>query len=399
MIKNALIATLGTISLIAGNFTTASNQVSEEEMTEISQTKMRLENFLQVAIERDHFSGVVMVVHRGKVLLNQGYGMASIDDKNEQDTFMHVASITKQFTAAAIMKLWEAGVIDLNASINTYLSEEYQSDTWKKVTVHHLLSHTGGVVDYDESYYNAETKSFCFNDAIKAMISESQGKGLNFEPGTEWRYSNIGYTLLGVILENTTGLSYGDVIKEYIFDKAGMASSTIHDENYVAKSGHATGHRWDKEQRKLVEDNEKCLPVTPSDGGLVTTSEDLYKWSDVLAGKRPDVLSPEILKRMTTPVPISFKPDGYGYGLFIDDSSGTRRIHHPGLISGFRSHFSFYPEKELYISVFCNNSTTNPLQITEGLSEIMGEKGQRFQLSFFLDEVKIRFLKLLANFY
>lgn len=81
MIKNALIATLGTISLIAGNFTTASNQVPVEEMTEISQIKKRLENFLQVAIERDHFSGVVMVVHRGKMLLNQGYGMASFDDK------------------------------------------------------------------------------------------------------------------------------------------------------------------------------------------------------------------------------------------------------------------------------------------------------------------------------
>lgn len=375
MIRNTLIGTLGALSFLIGNPTSSSIQVSKEEMTEIA-IKQELEAFVQAAVEKNHFCGVVMVVHRGNVLLNQGYGAATVTAKNKQDTVMHVASITKQFTAAAIMKLWEAGTLDLDVSINTYLPQEYQSDTWKNVTVHHLLSHTGGVVDYDESYYNAETKSFCFNDVIKAMIVESQRKGLEFEPGSEWRYSNIGYTLLGIILENKTGLSYGEIIQEYIFDKAGMTTSSIHEEGYVAKMGHATGYRWDEVQKKLVEDNVKCLPVTPSDGGLVTTSEDLCKWSNVLAGKKPDVLSPEILNRMTTPVPHTFTQDGgYGYGLFIDDSSGTRRIHHPGWILGFRSHFCFYPAKELYISVFCNNSTTNPMQITAGLSEIMGEKG------------------------
>lgn len=397
MIKNVLIVVLGSTLLIAGDFIIASNQASVEETTEASQTK-QMEDFLHVAVEKDHFSGVVMVVHHGKVLLNQGYGMANEEEKNTPDTVMHVASITKQFTAAAIMKLWEAGVIDLNASINTYLPKEYNADAWKKVTVHHLLSHTGGVVDYDESYYNAKTKSFCFNNVIKVMISDSQRKGLSFEPGTQWHYSNIGYTLLGAILENTTGRSYGEMIKEYFFDKVGMASSIIHDEHYVAKKGHAVGHRWDQKQKKLVEDHEKCLPVTPSDGGLVTTSEDLYKWSTVLAGNRPDVLSPEIFKRMMTPVPASSTPNGYGYGLFIDDSSGTRKIHHPGWILGFRSHFLFYPEKELYISVFCNNSTTNPLPIAEGLAEIMGEKKQS-QLSLFLEEMKSFFLKLWAHFY
>ncbi len=372
MAKNTILVTLGALSLIVGNPMSASGGTSKETITEISQTKMKLEDFLQAAVEGDHFSGVVMVVHRGKVLLNQGHGAATSTDKNKKDTVMHVASITKQFTAAAIMKMWEAGTIDLNASINTYLPYEYQSDTWRKVTVHHLLSHTAGVVDYDESYYDAETKSFCFNDAIKAMIVESQGKGLEFEPGSEWHYSNIGYTLLGAILENSSNLSYGEIIQGYIFDKVGMSASSIHEEDYVAKIGHATGYRWDKTQKKLVEDDEQCLPVTPSDGGLVTTSEDLRKWSDVLAGKRPDVLSSEILKQMTTPVPNTFTQDGgYGYGLFIDDSSGTQRIHHPGWILGFRSHFCFYPEKEIYISVFCNNSTTNPMQITSGLYEIM----------------------------
>lgn len=338
----------------------------------------KLDQYLQKAVELEHFSGVAMVVHHGKILLNQGYGPATVDDKNDSKTVIHVASITKQFTAAAIMKLWEENKIDLNAPINQYLPKEYQSDKWEHVTVHHLLSHTGGIVDYDERYYDAEKKGFCFKENIKEMIQECRGKELEFKngPGSEWHYCNIGFTLLGAILENQTHRPYKEIIQKTLLERVGMSSSGIHEEDYVAKKGDATGHRWDEKEKKLVDDDEKSLPVTPPDGGMFTTSGDLLKWSDVLTGKRPDILSPESLKRMTTPTPNTFTPDGgYGYGLFIDDSSGTKRIHHPGWIVGFRSHFCLYPEKEIYISVFCNNTTTNPMKITSELSEIMGEKG------------------------
>jgi len=339
------------------------------------ETINRLENYLQAAVEFEHFSGVVMVVNHGMVILNQGYGPANVYGKNEQNTIVHVASITKQFTAAAILKLWESGKIGLHASINTYLPKEYQSDIWEKVTVHHLLSHTSGIADYDEKYFSTEKKGFCFKEVIKEMIVESRVKKLEFEPGYGWHYCNIGYTLLGEILQSQTGQSYSKLIREFFFIPAGMVSSGIHDADYVAKSEHAIGYKWDEKQIKLVDDDEKTLPATPPDGGMFTTSEDLYKWSYVIAGKRPDILSSEIIKLMITPKPTTLSMyGGYGYGLFIDDSSCTQRIHHPGWILGFRSHFCLYPKKEIYISVFCNNTTTDPMQMTSGLAEIMGVK-------------------------
>lgn len=343
----------------------------------LTDTINRLENYLQAALELEHFSGVVLVAHHGNVILNQGYGPANVYGKNEQNTIVPVASITKQFTAAAILKLWESGKIDLHASINTYLPQKYQSDIWEKVTVHHLLSHTSGIVDYDEKYFSAEKKGFCFKEVIKEMIAESRVKKLEFEPGQGWHYCNIGYTLLGEILESQTGQSYSKLIQEYFFTPVGMSSSGIHEESYIANNEHAIGYRWDEGQKKLVDDDEKTLPATPPDGGMFTTSEDLYKWSYVLSGKRPDILNTEIIKLMIKPNTNSFDIyGGYGYGLFIDYSSDTRKIHHPGWIVGFRSHFCLYPKEELYISVFCNCSTTDPMQITSDLAEIMGDKKQ-----------------------
>lgn len=329
---------------------------------------------MQAAFDLKRFSGVMMVVHHGKVILHQGYGMATIDDKNERNTVFHIASITKQFTAAAIMKLWEAGKIDLNTSINKYLPKKYQSDIWEKVTAHHLLSHTSGIVDYDEKYYDSKTLGFCSEEIIAKLIKETGQKKLEFEPGTNYDYCNIGYTLLGIMLENQTGKSYPAIIKEYFLIPLEMSSTSFHEENYVAKKVHATGFRWNFEDKKWVEDSEKILGTVP-DGGMLTTVEDLYKWSVVIAGKRPDILSLEILKLMTTPVPKTFTEDGgYGYGLGIDDSSGIRRIHHSGWMTGFMSFFCLYPEKEMYISLFCNNTTSNLIKIASGLAEIMGEK-------------------------
>ena len=284
----------------------------------------KLESYMQAAVEFEHFSGVIMVMHHGKVILHQGYGMATINDKNERNTIFHIASITKQFTAAAIMKLWEAKKIDLNTSINKYLPKEYQSGIWEKVTTHHLLSHTSGIVDYDEKYYDQKTIGFCSEKIIVKLIQETKQKKLELEPGAKYSYCNIGYTLLGIILENQTNKNYNALIQEYFLIPLKMAHTSFHEENYVVKKGHAAGFRWNQENKRWTQDIEKIVGTVP-DGGMLTTAQDLYKWSTVIAGKRPDILSTKIVNLMTMPVKNTFtKEGGYGYGLGIDDSSGTR---------------------------------------------------------------------------
>lgn len=357
----------------------------------------RIEKTLEDAVRDQHFSGVAMVVHRGHVLVNKGYGQARVGAEMDENTVMHVGSITKQFTAAAILKLSkppsaaQEAKIDLHASINKYLPEKYRSPKWESVTVHHLLSHTGGIADYTINDYESGTKGFSTPGKIEEMINTSKEKEVGFGkrtgsesspevvgPGKGMEYCNIGYTLLGAIIEEQAGCSYSTFIRKNFLEPLEMTSSGIHDEAYVAGESHAEGHRWDDEAKGLVADDRQDLPVTPPDGGLFTTSADLRKWSEALAGKRPDVLSREILEQMTTPATEVVTKAGehtlgrYGYGLFVDDSSGTKRINHSGAIVGFGSEFYLYPEKELYISVF-GNVSAHVFDITSNLSKIVLE--------------------------
>ncbi len=348
-------------------------------------SKINVERFMEKAQVEEHFSGVVMLVHHGEVVLNRGYGMATVKDKNEPNTVIHVASVTKQFSAAAIMLLSEAGKIDLATSINHYLPTKYQSDKWNSVTVHHLLSHTGGVSDYavQRDYYDVR-KGFCFGATVDGMLHEAKTKDLEFVPGSEFRYSNIGYTLLVLIIEHVSGRPYGDFIKQKLLLPAKMFSSGIHEEKHSAKKSEAKGYRWDEARQQLVEDDEISLPVTAPDGGLYTTTDDLFRWSQVIAGKTKGVLSPQIISKMTTVVKISSQPsdgpwaqygkngNGYGYGLFIDKFP-RMRIHHPGYIVGFRSELSLFPEQELYIAVLANNTKADPTKIANGISKIILE--------------------------
>lgn len=332
----------------------------------------KIQNYLQSAVEREHFTGVVLIAHQGKITFNQGYGMATDHNPNDQDTVFHIASITKQFTAAVLLKLAEIGKLDLHISINEYLPKEYQSEYWKKVTLHHLLSHTSGIPDYDDKYYDPKTIGFVSCQIEAQMIQETGQKQLEFEPGSKWAYCNMGYTLLGIILEQQTGKQYTDLINEYFIKLLNMTSTRFHEENYITGKEDAVGFRWDFQNKKWAFDDSEKIVGTIPDGGMLTTTGDLYKWCAVIAGKRPDILSNEILKRMTTPIPTMSTPyGGYGYGLGIEESFGTRKIHHSGWMIGFTSDFWMFPEKDLVIIVLCNNTTANTAKITEELAKIV----------------------------
>ena len=332
----------------------------------------KIENCLQSAFKQEHFTGTVLIANHGGIIFNHGYGMATPQKPNDKDTIFHIASITKQFTAAALLKLWQAGKVDLHISINAYLPKEYQSEYWKKVTIHHLLSHTSGIPDYDATYYNPETLGFVSPEIEAKMIKETGQKALEFEPGTKFNYCNMGYTLLGAILEQQTGKKYTDIIQEDFLTPLQMTTARFHEENYIPQKNDAAGFRWDFQNKKWVDDESEKIVGTIPDGGILATAGDLRKWSKVIAGKRPDILSPEIIKQMTTLVPNTHGPYGkYGYGLWLDEFMGTQKIYHTGWMDGFTADFWLFPEKDLVIIVLCNNTTANTTKITEELAKIM----------------------------
>ena len=242
----------------------------------------RVEAFLQEMIDEEHFSGVALIARGGKVIHAKGYGVSVGGASNNVDTAFHVASVTKQFTAAAIMQLVETGTLNIDESINAYLPKQYVTPVWNDVHLRHVLSHSSGITDYavTRDYYDV-VDGFCLGDTVDGMIREAMSKDLEFAPGTKYSYSNIGFTLLGEIIEEQTDIPYDRYMKEKILEPMGMHSSRIHIEGHVSAENEAAGHRWDEGTQKHVKDDIVSLPVTAPDGGLVTTLSDFLRWKQL----------------------------------------------------------------------------------------------------------------------
>lgn len=338
-------------------------------------TEPRSEQFLQQMVKEIHFTGVALVIHKGEVIHAKGYGNASSVMPNTVNTHFHVASITKQFTAAAILQLSEKKILNIDGHINSYLPKKYRSQKWGGVTIHHLLSHSSGIPDYavTRDYYHVK-KGFCLGNTIDGMIREAMAKDLEFSPGTKFSYTNLGYTLLGNIIENLTGTSFEKYLKENVLSPIGMHNSEVHIEGHTASAKEAQGYRFSQEQKKLIPDDEKSLPVTAPDGGLITTLSDFIKWIQLYRESGSKILKPESVQKILKPAiktgwngPASIL-DNVGYGLFL----GNSFISHMGEIVGFKSYFVFDRAQDVLVVVFANSTTTDPIQVAIGLMEKLG---------------------------
>lgn len=330
--------------------------------------------FLAEMVAAEHFSGVVMVAQGGQILHKRAYGPASEDQNNHVDGRFHVASIAKQFTAAAVMQLVEMGTVRLEGRINDYVPEAYRSVRWEAVSVANLLAHSSGIPDYavTRDYY-AVVDGWAFDTTIDGMIREAMARPLDFEPGSQFRYCNLAYTLLGKIIEAQSGLRYADYIRQELFSPLGMESSAVHDEGYIASPEDATGLRWDDQLRRHVKDDMLSLPVTPADGGLVTTLDDFASWTTVYKFMEHPRLSKKSFERMLAQgvPPDTYRwpernmrgPGFYGLGLM---RSGDL-VMHEGSIVGFRSFFIYSQEDDLLITVFSNNTRNDVFRIASAL--------------------------------
>lgn len=330
----------------------------------------RIESFLEEMSSEEHFTGAVLVARGTMVIHAKGYGPATGDEPNDVATLFHVASITKQFTAAAIMQLVEDSVLDLDESVNQYLPEAYTTPQWDAVTVHHLLSHTSGITDYavTRDYYDV-VDGFCLGGTVDGMVREAMGKNLEFTPGSRYSYSNIGFTLLGFIIENQANEPYSRYLEEHVLRPMGMHRSIVHVEGHRPVANEAAGYRWSEEHGTHVPDDIVSLPVTAPDGGLLTTLSDFLTWSQIYAGADQSILSRSSIEKMTArhiDTGQGGPLNGYGYGLSV----GDRLIGHGGYIVGFRSQFVFDRETDLLIAVFTNNTSNNPQRIMSGLLSI-----------------------------
>ncbi|QIG79381.1 serine hydrolase domain-containing protein [Stakelama tenebrarum] len=335
------------------------------------------EQFLQRMVAEEHLSGVVLIRRHGVVVHKRAYGEAAPGRPNRVDGRFHIASMTKQFTAAAIMRLAEQGKLRLDETINEFLPPRYRSARWSAVTVKHLLSHSSGIPDYAETrdYYDV-TDGRAFGATVDGMIREAMQAPLQFEPGSRFRYSNIGYTLLGQIIEQQSGRGYADYIETELLDPMGMRDSAVHDAEYVASPRDAEGMRWDAASGRQVHDDIVSLPVTAPDGGLITTLDDFARWIVVyrdMAHPRLSRGSIVQMSRQSAPnehyhwPQQGFRGEAY-YGLGLMRSGDL--VMHEGYVVGFRSYFIYSRRDDLLIVLFTNTTSNDVFRIASGLFEL-----------------------------
>jgi CubicO group peptidase (beta-lactamase class C family) len=294
------------------------------------------------------FSGSVLITKGGKILLYKSYGEADRSKKvpNTGKTKFRIASITKQFTAMAILLLQSRGKLGLQERACDYLAT--CPPGWQKITIHHLLTHTSGLPDYyaapDWAFYQATPM------APNEIMEHFMDKPLDFPPGAGWKYSNSGYEVLGMIIERVSGTTYETFIKENIFIPLNMAHS-----GYLeGAEGLATGYADAYTTQPANFEHPSTLFAM---GGLFTTVNDLVLWDQALFTDR--LIPQDLSAKMFTPY--HSVPDmgritgfGYGYGWFIGDIQHHRAVFHPGRIAGFSTLNSVFPDDGIVVVVLSN---------------------------------------------
>ena len=317
-----------------------------------TQVYPRIEGIDQLAnatLTRKPLAGVsVAVMREGKLIHAAGYGFADLEQAVPATplTVYRIASVTKQFTAALVLRLAERGEIDLDADIRKYLPD---FDTGgRKVTVTQLLNHTSGIADLTR--IPAAMAQRCLDLSVPEVFAYISKEPFDFEPGERFRYNNSGFWLLGVIIERVTGKPYSQAIRELLLGPLGL-DRTRYDEPARIIARRARGYALVGKELQNSECNSPTRPY--ASGALLSTVMDLLDWQQGLfSGK---AVGAALQQRMITRGRLnSGAPIPYGFGLALSEFRGAQRIAHSGGIVGFSAFLSHYPEQDLTIAVIAN---------------------------------------------
>ena len=297
------------------------------------------------------FQGAVLAARNGKVLYSDAKGLADRESNtlNALDTRFRMGSMNKMFTGTAIMQLVQAGRVRLDAPLGVYLTDYPNRDVATKVTTHHLLTHTGGTGDIFGPEFTAHRLELkTLDDYVKLYGA----RGLEFEPGAKWQYSNYGFLLLGVIVEKVSGQSYYDYVRDHIFTPAGMTASGS-DPEEVAVPGRAKGYM---QQKGAWVPNTDTLPYRgTSAGGGYTTVGDLLRYATALTGHV--LLDAEHTALLTTGKIDTGQGDRYAYGFVESAAGGVRSFGHSGGAPGMNGELRIFPESGYVVAALANTGS------------------------------------------
>jgi CubicO group peptidase (beta-lactamase class C family) len=289
------------------------------------------------------------VARDGNVLFSSGYGMADLshDVPITPTTKFRIGSVTKQFAAAAILKLQEDGKLNVTDKLSKFFPDYPRGD---EVTIHHLLTHTSGIKSFtSKSDFYATVAS---SATSQEMIDSFKNDPFDFNPGEKFAYNNSGYFLLGAIVEKVSGQSFNDYLRDTFFEPLGMYDTGVHTATALLKH-EATGYGF--EGGKTTKAIDWDMSRAGAAGSLYSTVEDLMRWNEgIFNGK---ILSEESLEAAFTPVKLSSGEEPtmkYGYGWMVGEHRGLKTIAHSGGLNGWLSHLVRYPDQNTTVVVFHN---------------------------------------------
>ena len=323
---------------------------------------------IEAEVAADRFAGAVLIVKGGKPVFSEAYGLADREHKtaNTMKTRFRIGSMNKMFTAVATLQLAQAGKLDLKDPLGKYLTDYPNKDVATKVTIHELLTHTGGTGDiFGPEFESHRTDLRTLQDYVNLYGNRAP----KFEPASQWEYSNYGFILLGAIIERVSGKSYYDYVREHIYVPAGMTSTGSEPED-KAVSDRSIGYT--KMDSSAWTPNTDTLPYRgTSAGGGYSTVEDLARFAEALEGHK-------LLDALYTEVLTSGKPGtpdrSYAYGFEDRMVNGTRCFGHGGGAPGMNGDLKICPGPGYVIAVLANLDPPAASRVSDFIANRLPEK-------------------------
>ncbi|MGH9457038.1 MAG: serine hydrolase domain-containing protein [Thermoanaerobaculia bacterium] len=309
----------------------------------------------------------VLVRHRGEILFARGFGLADLDANRaaESGTNYRLASVTKQFTAMASLLLVDDGVVRLDDPVSRWLDD---LPPWgERVTIRHLLTHTSGVLDYEDLIPEQQTEQVHDRDVLDILRRHD---ATSFEPGSRYRYSNSGYALLALVVESASRKTFPDFLRGRIFEPLGMKDTLAFVEGESTVRERAFGHS--RKGAAWTRTDQSLTSAVLGDGGVYSSVLDLARWDAEL--ERPTLLSAELLAMAFTPATeTDVEGVSYGFGWKIGELAGRRTVFHTGSTIGFRNALLRIPEERLTVIVLTNRNEGQPIDQAKAIANLVLE--------------------------
>jgi len=322
-----------------------------------------IDKLISTLYERGQFNGAILVAEQGIIVYRNAFGKANFQTGADftPETASDIGSVTKQFTAMAVMILAEGKKLTYDDLVSKYVPEFSQSSRLSRITLRQLLNHTSGMPDYGD--LGIDDSGLDQQRLFAALLKKEDAFT---KPGLKYRYSNPGYALLAVVIERVSGKRFGDFLEEEIFEPAGMKDTFTYDNPAKKTSLAAVGYN----QFGAVDDGGPT--AVPGDGGIYSTVDDLFKWDQALYNDK--LVSQSILAEAFTPGKVEQGTSKYGFGWNVEEKGGSKYLWHTGSHAGFRAFIARRLADRVTVIMLTNKGNSKRQDINTAIQNILADK-------------------------